>query len=367
MVEKFKDWQDDITSSRRGNLKIRVDQCEMCSHREDCVKQRNARILCDEFDSKQKIDFSNLTDKEKHIIGGLYGAFVGDALGVPYEFKTRSLLEKNPCNTMISFGSHGQPLGVWSDDSSMILATVDDIIDGYNLDSLARKFVNWMHIGQYSPFGEVFDIGNTTYESLMKYKYGNNPLNCGLKSPKASGNGSLMRILPMALYTWHKSEYIMHSEICNVSAITHGSSNCLIACLMYSKMVQALMEGNSREDSLEIARNYVKQLREDVPDTFERLLTVDFKSLDASKIKSSGFVIDTLEAAIWSFMNTDNYRDCVLKAVNLGDDTDTVSCVAGGLAGIYYGIDGIPLSWIHILARTHELNEIFTEFVKKVN
>ena len=124
-----------------------------------------------------------------------------------------------------------------------------------------------------------------------------------------------------------------------------------------------------KEVALDIAREYIRgylRNKKDELEQFERIMCSDFTQIAECAIRSSGYVVDTLEAAIWCLMNTDNYKDCVLKAVNLGDDTDTVACVAGGLAGVYYGIDDIPTEWIQSLARTEELNEIFREFSKKI-
>lgn len=367
MVENFINWQKDINVRRQGRSSIRVDQCALCNHNDICNKVRNARQLCNEFDSKNSVNFAALSSKDKKIVGSLYGSFIGDALGVPYEFRARSVMDKNPCTTMIAFGAHGQPLGTWSDDSSLMLATVDNIVEGFSLNGLARNFLNWMELGHFSPFGEVFDVGNTTYEAIMNYKYGQFPIHCGPTHNKASGNGSLMRILPMAFYTKNKQDYLANNDIINVSCITHGNKNCLLACVMYCKIVQYLFDGEDKIRALDMTREYIRKTENDIPDIFDRLMNADFWTIDRKDIRSSGFVVHTLESAIWSFLNTDNYKDCVIAAVNLGDDTDTTACVAGGLAGLYYGVDDIPSSWLNILARTHELNRVFTEFAKEMN
>lgn len=366
MVEKFTKWQEDVKSLGKN---VQLNQCDLCTKKESCSKVRNARKLCDEIEFKYEIDFDDLDEKDNRIVGGLYGAFIGDALGVPYEFRSRNVLKLNPCETFIAFGSHGQPMGTWSDDSSLMLATIDAIIDRYSLNSIASRFVSWFTTGKFSPYGEVFDIGYTTREALTKYMRGYPPMQSGSRRTLSSGNGSLMRILPMAFMIRGKNEYIAYNIIDDVGSITHGSLDCLISCRFYCAFVKALMDGNLKEIAFELAKEYTKKylrsIRDDT-DNFDRIMSDDFCTLDADQIQSSGYVVHTLEAAVWCFLNTSNYKDCVLKAVNLGDDTDTVASVAGGLAGVYYGMDDIPREWVHILSRTEELNEVFREFCKKV-
>ena len=306
----------------------------------------------------------------------ILGLIVGDALGVPAEFKSRANMKENPVTDMIGYGTHNQPAGTWSDDSSMVIATIEwlgEIQDNqpdYAL--LMDKFSNWLMYGDYTPYGEVFDCGISTSRAIINYGKGMEPLECGGKSEWENGNGSLMRILPAALY-WAKGLATDDMEdkefIYNLSALTHGHLRSKMGCLIYSKLIADLLCNPAQnkmeivEKSIDICKKYFDSLDDEEvtaeKEKYARLWNVPaFISLGEDDIKSSGYVVDTLEAAIWCFLNTDNYKDCVLKAVNLGEDTDTVGAVAGGLAGLYYGMEAIPEDWIDLLPKKDWIVEL---------
>lgn len=306
----------------------------------------------------------------------ILGLIVGDALGVPVEFKSRANMKENPVTDMIGYGTHNQPAGTWSDDSSMVIATIEwlgEIQDNqpdYAL--LMDKFSNWLMYGDYTPYGEVFDCGISTSRAIINYGKGMEPLECGGKSEWENGNGSLMRILPAALY-WAKGLATDDMEdkafIYNLSALTHGHLRSKMGCLIYSKLIADLLCNPSQykmeivEKSIDICKKYFNCLDDEEvtveKEKYARLWDVPaFIKLGEDDIKSSGYVVDTLEAAIWCFLNTDNYKDCVLKAVNLGEDTDTVGAVAGGLAGLYYGMEAIPEDWINLLPKKDWIVEL---------
>lgn len=251
----------------------------------------------------------------------IYGLAVADAVGVPYEFKTRGSFV---ATDMVGHGTHNQPKGTWSDDTSMTLATCASIKSCGGIDTvdMLKKFRAWANDGEYAIDGRVFDIGGTTSMALCRGKGGIDEW--------SNGNGSLMRIAPLA-FTDASDE-----EIEAVSAITHAHEISKSACVCYVHIARSLISGKSLAEVLETL---------DSP--FERLKGI--AALDESEIKSGGYVVTTLEAALWVLAKTDNYRDAVLKAVNLGKDTDTVAAVAGALAGIIYGIDGIPSDWMDSL------------------
>lgn len=256
----------------------------------------------------------------------IYGFAVGDALGVPFEFKKRGTFR---CTGMVGNGAWNQPSGTWSDDTSMLLATLDSIKECGKIDikDMRARFIDWASKGKYTANGDTFDIGYTTFEALRAGK--------GINDINANGNGALMRILPIA--------FIAHNinDIHEVSAITHAHSISKIACEIYIDIAAALVQGDSIKQAIKDALLYY-----DTPE-FERLYSI--WTLPEEEIKSSGYVVDTLEAALWCLCNTDNYTDAVLKAVNLGSDTDTVAAITGGLAGIIYGYDSIPKIWIEKL------------------
>lgn len=251
----------------------------------------------------------------------IYGLAVADAVGVPYEFKMRGSFN---ATDMVGHGSHNQPKGTWSDDTSMTLATCASIKECGCIDvsDMLARFRAWAHNGKYAIDGRVFDIGCTTSEALYK--------GTGKNDEHSNGNGSLMRIIPLA-FTDASNE-----EIEEVSAITHAHDISKAACVCYVHIARALIQGEKLTDIL---------TRVESP--FVRIRYIN--TLCESEIKSSGYVVSTLEAALWAVSTTDNYRDAVLKAVNLGNDTDTVAAVAGGLAGIIYGFNELPAEWLNSL------------------
>ena len=315
-----------------------------------------------------------MSDSRK-CIGAMMGLVVGDALGVPVEFKSRVELKENSVTDMRAYGTHSQPAGTWSDDSSMAVATMEWLGEigttepDYSL--LMDKFSNWLLYGDYTPYQNNYDCGIATSKAIMNYGRGIKPLQCGGKSEFDNGNGSLMRILPAAL---KYSEGLASDElkdveiIYNLSALTHAHTRSKLGCLLYSKIIADMLQmTDDKFTAVESSLLKCKQYLESVADEdiayemqkFSRLWNLqEFMNLEENKIKSSGYVVDTLEAAIWCFLNTDNYKECVLKAVNLGDDTDTVGAVAGGLAGLYYGIDGIPKGWVDIIPKKEWIIEL---------
>lgn len=268
------------------------------------------------------------------IYDAIMGFVVGDALGVPFEFKTRDTFK---CNDMVGFGTHAQPAGTWSDDSSLMLATIKSIIKcgGIDYDDMMKRFSKWHDKAKYTPYGEVFDCGNTVAAAIHRYNNGSPSLLWGDPRENANGNGSLMRILPLAFI-----DNITDLEIKNVSALTHANDISLNACVIYVRIAQELLKNHNILWAIKKVAPYEKP--------FGKL--THLQNIFRDDIKSSGYVVDTLEAALWCVINN-NYRDTVLTAVNLGEDTDTIAAVAGGLAGIIYGAKDIPEEWIKKIPR----------------
>lgn len=273
----------------------------------------------------------------------IFGCIVGDALGVPVEFLSRAALKKDPVTDMREFGSHHQPRGTWSDDSSMILAEIKSMKDlsGIDFDDIMKNFVKWERNGKFTPFGEVFDIGITCAEAIEKYAREGDFRHCGKDDYHSNGNGSLMRIMPFCLFAVENDYRKTEAEeiISTASALTHAHKVSKDCCIIYYNLVRSIIKTHSIPDDL------VKK----------------YKGLDEASIESSGFVMDTLEASSFCLVNSSSYKECVLKAVNLGDDTDTTGCVAGGLAGLYYGFDSIPEEWVGCLQKREEISELIYE------
>lgn len=259
----------------------------------------------------------------------IFGLAVGDALGVPFEFQNRGEFK---CMDMVGYGTHNQPEGTWSDDTSMTLATCMSIKKrGYiDLIDIRIQFERWLLDNKYTPFNKVFDCGNTCYCAIKDKK--------GCDDEWSNGNGSLMRIIPLAFI-----ENITDDTIRKVSAITHAHMISKDICVKYVHIAMDLIDGLSIKESIE-------------KETSKEFLLSLIES-DENDIISKSYVVDSFKAALWCLLNTDNYKDCVLKAVNLGYDTDTTAAIAGGLAGILYGYNSIPQEWIGKLQRKDLIEE----------
>lgn len=310
------------------------------------------------------------------IYGGIIGLCIGDALGVPVEFMNRNELKKSPVTDMIEYGTHNQPKGTWSDDSSMTLCLADSISEcgEINYIDIMNRFQSWANKGKYTAHDEVFDMGISTRKALTNYANGILPLECGGKSEYDNGNGALMRILPMAYYIKYtygdsynqniKAIKMVH----NVCSLTHGHIRSQIACGIYVAVAVSFLQGFTSKENVKTAiKNIIMFYEKNKIYKREMIYFCRIKNIDnlcklpEEEIQSSGYVIHTLEASLWCLMNTNSYSECVLKAVNLGDDTDTTGAVVGGLAGLMYGYNHIPKEWIKILGKKDWIENICLE------
>ena len=327
-------------------------------------------------ESKVKASIDKIIEKKeniKDITSGVMGFVIGDCLGVPVEFKNRYWLKSNPVKGMLEKGSHFQPKGTWSDDTSMVLATMHSLVELKRYSSsqsfydMADKFVAWYKEGLYSPNDEAFDIGNTTRAALEKF-IANRNKECGEGSLYDNGNGSLMRILPLAYYFYKTNTELEQrkSITFEVSSITHSHIMSKYACLMYVEYLLNILQGTDKykaykqmiETIEELLKSEEKQNKKIISEAYKRILNGKIDKLKENDIKSSGYVVDTLEAVLWIVLNSKEYKEAVLEAVNLGDDTDTVGALAGGLLGAIYGYDSIPVEWIEVVIRKDEILSI---------
>ncbi len=299
-----------------------------------------------------------IKDKIKAVI---LGHAVGDALGVPVEFCERNELAEKPVTDMVGYGTYPYPEGCWSDDTSMSLAALDSLASGkLDFDDIMVKFGEWYYDDEYTPTGEMFDVGNTCSYAIDNYFAYHKPVEeCGLTGERSNGNGSLMRIHPFVLYATltflkgnEEGHWLWMECIKRASALTHAHDRAIMGCYIYGYCLSFLLKEATRE-SLVAGIKFAGEDLDYLPEFehYKRIFDSNFEKLTIDDIKSTGYVVDTLEAALWCVLTTDNYRDCVLKAVNLGDDTDTVAAVAGGLAGALYGYDAIPSEWLDTLKR----------------
>lgn len=325
---------------------------------------------------KKYLRFQNYKESEMNKsniwLDGIMGVAVGDALGVPVEFKERQELRDVPVETMRGYGSFNLPAGSWSDDTSMTLATLDSLKNGFNRHDIMRNFIQWIRQAEYTPFGNVFDVGNICYRAIAKYELLGDIEHCGCDKDYENGNGSLMRILPACLYFYQKQkeegmsdeEAIEHIHA--VSALTHAHIRSLIACGLYYFMIKSILDNSGMlmerlQTGVNDAFCFYKSVDIDTDELnhFKRITDLkEFSVIPEDDVRSTGYVVDTLEAAVWCLINTDSYKTCTLQAVNLGDDTDTVSAIAGGLAGLYYGYENIPNEWLDTIQKREWIEEM---------
>ena len=301
----------------------------------------------------------------------LIGSAVGDALGVPVEFKSRQYLQQNPVTDMMGYGTYNMPPGTFSDDSSMMFCLAESLCNGYNLNDIAEKFQMWMHEGYWTADGEVFDVGISTRKAINRLRVVKNPTEAGSTSESDNGNGSLMRILPLAIFTKDLSIDERCEIVKEVSSITHAHNRSVLACIYYIEFALNVLDSENLEEAYLNTNFWLKLFLEENEiyknefTYFERILSGKLIDLKEDEIKSTGYVMDSLEASIWCLLHTSSYKDCVLKAVNLGHDTDTIACIAGGIAGIYYDAETIPTNWIEQLARVDDILHLAEQLEEK--
>lgn len=304
---------------------------------------------------------------ETKVSSGLIGFAVGDALGVPIEFTPRSSHKDNPLTEMVGFGSHSVPAGTWSDDTSMTIAAMDSICDnrGIDYDDIMDKFCQWAKNAKYTATGVLFDIGIGTRNALNSYyNRRTRAVLSGGKDERNNGNGSLMRMLPIVFYLYYND--ISEDDVINTinlySGLTHGHDISKLGCNIYYDFMKSLLDGKSIEESYYslLNKDYTKYFDKDIVDKYKRILSGELQYCSVDEISSSGYIVSTLEASIWALLKTNSYEDAVVKAINLGDDTDTIGAITGSMAGVFYGKESIPKRWCEKLAKRD-----FLEFLAK--
>jgi ADP-ribosylglycohydrolase len=303
----------------------------------------------------------------------LLGVAIGDALGVPVEFKNRNYLKLNPITDMIGFGTHNQLAGTWSDDSSLTFCLAEAIIKGYTIDKSAEKMLKWYTENYWTANGDVFDIGNTTLKVIIKLKNGVSASESGLTTEQSNGNGSLMRISPLIIYLKDEPIETRFKIVKEESSITHAHMVSVIACFYFVEFGIGLLNGKEKTE-------VYKELQKTIPDFlrtqsisekeikyFERLLVSNINEDEEDIIFSTGYVIHTLTAAIWCILTTNSFEKAVLKAVNLGQDTDTTASVVGALASIIYGQSEMPEKWINTIKRKDDIIDLGNRLYNSIN
>lgn len=320
----------------------------------------------------------NYSDKIKSV---LFGIAVGDAVGVPFEFSSRKQMTQHPASDMIGYGTHNQPPGTWSDDSSLTFCLAEAITNnGYDLPSMAFNFYRWKKDAWWAARKEVFDIGITTsqaitrlhdiletsddFKELKQLKFSGNEYD--------NGNGSLMRIAPLLFYIEGMPPLQQFEIIWDVSALTHRHIRAAMSCFIYLNLAEKLLNGQDKFTAYAEMRKSVLVLWEEIKfpveeqEHFLRLIQNDITETKIDHLKSGGYVIEVLESSIWFFLQENNYRETILSIINIGHDTDTSAAIAGGLAGLHYGFDGIPKEWTNQIARKKDIENLAERLGDKI-
>ncbi len=295
---------------------------------------------------------------------------------------------------MEEYGTHNQPRGTWSDDSSMVLATIDSMYNNkevflqkeiFNYKDLMNRYSMWKNQAEYTPNKKVFDIGITTADAISRYESNKDNVFAGNDSFNANGNGSLMRIIPLALYTKYCifNGYTIkllgdnYDVIKKFSSLTHAHTLSIMSCYIYNIFVSNYLDLNDLNDAYVKTQKHFKyifdgKIQKDYGDLelckkyFNRLIYNDISKLNERDIKSSGFVVDTLESSLWCVLTSHTFEESVLKAINLGDDTDTIGALTGALAGLVYGVNSIPQKWLDSLQRKDYLDDMVNKYIELI-
>ena len=307
------------------------------------------------------------------VLNGVLGFAIGDALGVPVEFNSKSYFKTNPVKDMLEYGTHNQPKGTWSDDTSTMIAVMDSIIkcEKINYDDMMEKFCSWYNNAEYTATGKLFDIGIATSQSIANFMYGKKAIECGPKGFNQNGNGSLMRMFPIACYCICNdlTEEEEVTLINNYSSMTHGHEISKLGCKIYSDYIKYLFNTGSKEEAYKkiCEKDYSKYYSKESIKEYERILSGDLLKYNSDEIRGSGYVVHSLEASIWCTLNSNSYEEAVLKSINLGEDTDTVGAITGSINGVIYGLSSIKNEWKSDLKRVDYLYILSEDYSKFLN
>lgn len=298
--------------------------------------------------------------------GCLQGLAAGDALGTTVEFQAPGTFK--PMTDIVGGGVFGLQPGQWTDDTSMALCLAESLLTAQAFDPAdqMQRYVKWYREGALSSTGRCFDIGNATREALHRYEAGGEAYS-GSEDPLSAGNGSIMRLAPVVMYyAEHPAEAIRYAAMS--SRTTHGAAECLSACRLLAAYILAGLHGWSKQEIMapDAFREWLDE--EQLTPHMLNILQGSYKMKEPPQIQGSGYVVESLEAALWAFHKSDSFKEGALLAVNLGNDADTTGAVYGQIAGAYYGLSGIPVEWSRKLAMRELISDyagrLFTERVQ---
>ena len=288
--------------------------------------------------------------------GALLGLACGDAVGTTLEFQ--KLEERTPINDMVGGGYFNLKKGEWTDDTSMALCLAESLLvkKGFDAKDQMDRYCRWKNEGYMSSTGKCFDIGNTVLRALLKYEKSGDPFS-GSTDSNAAGNGSIMRLVPIPIFYNESRADVLKYSI-ESSRTTHGCQECLECCQVLGEMLYLALNGSSKEEILKV------KVSATMP-RVESIINGDYKMKSSHQLTGTGYVIDTLETALWCYWKTSSFKEAVLLAVNMSVDADTVAAVCGQLAGAFYGYEGIPKEWLQVLKMKLELDTLAVGFVNK--
>jgi ADP-ribosyl-[dinitrogen reductase] hydrolase len=296
--------------------------------------------------------------------GALLGLAAGDALGTTVEFKAPDTFA--PMTDIIGGGPFNLNPGEWTDDTSMALCLAESLIErrGFDAKDQMDRYCQWHEHGYLSSNGSCFDIGNTVRSALATYRRTGNPFS-GPESPHTAGNGSLMRLAPISLFFAREPRLAIHYAA-ESSRTTHGTKAAVDACRYFAGLIVGALQNRKKSDLLTAYfypgsdANYWQQ--NPLEPKISAVAAGSFKTRQPPEIKGSGYVVESLEAAMWAFHRSDSFREGALLAVNLGDDADTTGAIYGQLAGAFYGAEGIPPEWKQAVVK----RELIIEFADRL-
>ena len=296
-------------------------------------------------------------ETEDSIKGCLIGLAVGDAVGTTLEFKPRGTFK--PISDMLGGGPFRLKAGEWTDDTSMALCLAQSLIhkNEFDPEDQMNRYCNWYRVGYMSSNGRCFDIGNTVSSALNQYEKTREPFS-GSTDKYSAGNGSLMRLAPIPIFFKDDQDKALHYAG-ESSRTTHGADECVDSCKAFTAMILSVFSGKSKDSIL--TDFYYEPYTKGVKNLFDN----HFLDKDYQELTGSGYVIESLESALWCFYHTDNFRDAILKSANIGNDADTTAAICGQIAGAYYGLGGIPDSWKDKLVMYSEIENMAVQLITK--
>lgn len=293
------------------------------------------------------------SDTRNRTLGCLLGLACGDAVGTTVEFKPRGTFP--PMTDMVGGGPFGLHPGQWTDDTSMALCLADSLLacGSFSAQDQIERYVRWFQDGYWSSTGVCFDIGTTTRKALKRFMSEGDPF-AGSTDPYSAGNGSIMRLAPIPMFFAPDLEAVVRCSA-DSSRTTHAAAEAVDACKLFGLMIARALAGATKEEVLTAGKNYpLESLAPSVAD----LADGRYRQKTVDQIRGSGYVVQSLEAALWVFAHSSSFEEAVLDAVNLGDDADTTGAVVGQLAGAFYSLEGIPAGWLEKLHQREEITAL---------